>query len=180
MKNEDIIESIISLIAADGEGNKEEMQFFYAMCQHFNISQPTIDTILAKVRQGKGRIHLPQAETDKRRLLYFLVQTVVADGKVTPTERQILSTVVRKLEMSESRVEEFLQLRLKEVKAAKYSAPDRPQIMCPKCGHEQIKGYRCRRCGIIFDKYQVGEEPDDAEQLMRMLSGYNKLKQKPS
>ena len=179
MKNEDIIESVISLLAADGAVSKEEMKFFYSLCERLEICQAAIDAVLAKARQGKGRIHLPHEDADKRRLLYFLVQTVVADGKVTPKERQILTAVVKKLGMSEVKMEEFIQLRLKEVKTAKYSAQDRPQIQCPKCGYEQPKGYRCRRCGIIFEKYSATKGPDDAEELREMLSAYNKLNQKP-
>ena len=123
-------------------------------------------------------MHLPEDEADKKRLLYFLVQATVADGKIGPKERKILDTVIDKMGMSGIDVEKFLQLRLKEMKSAMYTVSNGPSMVCPKCGHDQPKAYRCRRCGIIFEKYKQIKGPSDTEKIMDMLASSNVIKKK--
>ena len=184
MTNEDIIESVISVLAIDGDVNKWEMQFFKDVCKRLEISKEMRSAVLTKARQGKGRIHLPENEADKKRLLYFLVQAVVADGKIVPEERKILDAVVDKMGISRANVEKFLQMRLKEVKTEKYTAQGNSLITCPKCGHEQTTAYRCKRCGIIFGKYKrvqkPTQEPSDADKLKELLSSSNVIEEETS
>jgi uncharacterized tellurite resistance protein B-like protein len=198
MKNEDIIESIISVLAVDGAINTQEMRFFIEVCKRFDLSKEAINTAFGKVKQGKGRIHVPTDKADKKRLLYFLVQAVVADGTVTSQERKILNSVVEKMGMGEIDVEKFIQLRLQEITSAHSSEenssaetppptsvkrsgkPDsqNARIVCPKCGHKQTTAYQCKRCGIIFEKYKPIQEPgdEDEERLMELLASSNKIK----
>ncbi len=180
MTNQDIIESVVSLLAVDGTFNKHEMHFFDDLCKRLDVSKEGKSTAIKKAKQGKGRVHLPEDESDKKRMLYFLVQAVAADGKIDPKERQILEAVVDKMGMPRSEVEEFLHSRLKEVKAEKYTASvsKKPSIVCPKCGSKQPAGFRCRRCGIIFEKYKKSEEPTDEDRLMEILASSNVIKEK--
>jgi uncharacterized tellurite resistance protein B-like protein len=181
MTNEDIIESVISVLAVDGDVNKWEMQFFNDVCNRLDVSREAKKVVLTKAKQGKGRIHLPTNEADKKRLLYFLVQAVVADGKVVPEEHKILDAVVDKMGISKANVEKFLQMRLKEVKTETYTGQSKSSIVCPKCGNEQTTAYRCKRCGIIFKKYKQvqqpsDQEPDDIDKLKEILSSSNVIK----
>lgn len=180
MTNEDIIESVLSILALDGAVSKWEMQYFDSVCERLQVSQEAKNTALAKAKQGKGRIHLPEDDTDKNRLLYFLTQAVVADGKVVDKERQVLYRVVDKLQLSRNYVDKFIDSRLQEIKSERYSTVNSESTMkCPKCEYEQPKGYKCKRCGIIFEKYTQSKEQDkeqsDAEKLMDLLSSSNKV-----
>jgi uncharacterized tellurite resistance protein B-like protein len=180
MTNEDLIESVISLLAVDGAVNKKEIQFFQDLCDRLSISKQARDNALEKARLGKGRVHLPEDNADKKRLLYFLVQAIVVDGKVSPKERNILNTIVDKLGMAGTDVEKFIRRQLKEIRTTPKDIPsDQPTMTCPKCGHEQLMSYRCKRCGIIFKKYKQAKEPSDEEKLMDMLSSYNIIKKEP-
>jgi len=176
MTNENIIESVICLLAVDGNINKWEMQFFNDVCKRLEVSKEARNAVLAKARQGKGRVHLPTNEADKKRLLYFLVQAVVADGKVDPEERKILDVVIDKMGMFGTDTEKFLQMRLKEVKTEKYSVPGKSSIKCPKCGNVQTTTYQCKRCGIIFEKYKQAQEPSDIDKLKEILASSNTIK----
>lgn len=178
MKNDDIIDSVLSVLALDGSLNKWEIQFFNELCQRLNISQEAQHKAIQRIKQGKGRIHLPEQDSDKKRLLYFLIQAVVADGKVSEQERHVLQTVVEKLGVSFSYVEDILEQRMKEVKTERYTIRQESTIVCPKCSFEQTSSYRCKRCGVIFEKYKQAQEPTDEDLLMNILSSSNRLKKK--
>lgn len=185
MTNEDIIESVISVLAVDGDVNQWEMQFFNDLCRRLDVSKEARSMVLVKAKQGKRKVHLPENEADKKRLLYLLVQAVVADGKIVPEERQILDAVVDKMGISRKNVEKFLQMRLKEIKTERYTVQRNSSIVCPKCGNEQTTAYRCKRCGIIFGKYKqvpkpTDEEPGDVDKLKEILSSSNVIKGKTS
>ena len=179
MTNEELIESVISLLAVDGAVNKKEIQFFHDLCNRLSVSNQVRDNALEKARLGKGRVHLPEDNADKKRLLYFLVQAIVVDGKVSPKERNILNMIVDKLGMARTDVENFISRQLKEIRTTPKDIPsDQPTMTCPKCGHEQLISYHCKRCGIIFKKYKEVKEPTDEDRLREMLSSYNRMKGK--
>ncbi len=175
MTNEHIIESVVSLLALDGTLNQHEMQFLQDLCQRLEISQETKCTMLERVKQGKGRVHLPEDEADKKRLVYFLAQAVVTDGHIGQKERDVLNMVVGKLGLSLKHTELFIERRLKELKTERYSATTAASITCPKCGVVQNSAFQCQRCGIIFEKYKQAVGPTETEQLMSMLSATNKF-----
>ena len=176
MTNEDIIQSVLSILALDGSVGKWELQYFDSICERLQVSQEAKNAALAKAKQGKGRIHLPEDDADKNRLLYFLTQAAVADGKVVDKERAVLYKVVAKLKLSRDYVDRFIDSRLKEIKSERYSSVSSESTMiCPKCEFKQPKGYKCRRCGIIFEKYKQAKGPSDAEKLMELFSSSNKI-----
>lgn len=175
MTNKDIIESVLSLLALDGAVNKWEMTLFNDLCERLEISKEEKNAALTKVKQGKGRVHLPEEEADKKRLIYFLMQAVVADGKVGSRERDVLNTVVDKLGISRSYVSDFIESRLQEIKTERYTETSTLSMECPKCGYEQAKSFRCRRCGIIFEKYKKEVGPSDEDTLRDLFSSVNKI-----
>jgi uncharacterized tellurite resistance protein B-like protein len=178
MKNDDIIDSVLSVLALDGSLNKWEIQFFNELCQRLGISQEVQQKAILRIKQGKGRIHLPEEDADKKRLLYFLIQAVVADGKISDKERHVLQTVVEKLGISLAYVEGILDQRLKEVKTERYTIRQEKTLVCPKCKYEQTSSYRCERCGVIFEKFKQAQEPTDEDILMDILSSTNRIKKK--
>ncbi len=181
MKNQQIIESIIAMLAIDGDFNKHEMRFLRDMCQRLKVSKKLRDKILERARAGKGKVHLPDDEDDRKRLLYFLMQAVVADGKIEPDERRVLNIVAQNFGMPTDEIDEFIQERIGEVKSDLYtSVKKKPAMKCPKCGHEQPKSFKCRRCGIIFKKWQEAQEPTDEDRLMEILASSNVIKNQPS
>lgn len=178
MRNEDILDSVLTILALDGSLNKWEVQFFNDICGRLDISKDAQHAAITRIKQGKGRIHLPENPADKNRLLYFLIQAVVADGKVHEKERHVLHTVVEKLGLSKVYVEEVLEQRLKEIKTERYTVQQAETIVCPKCGFEQSSSYRCKRCGIIFEKFKKIQTPEDEDEdrLRELLASSNTFK----
>ncbi len=138
---------------------------------------------IQKMKQGKGRVHLPKDDGDKRRLVYFLVQAVVADGKVAEKERKVLNTIIDKLDIPKKHVDKFIHSRLRELKTERYSSATVTEegksfpMECPKCGYEQAQRYQCKRCGIIFEKYKKKHGPSEEDQLRELLGSANTIKQ---
>lgn len=156
------------------------MTFFNDLCKRLEVSKEEKNAALTKAKQGKGRVHLPEEEADKKRLVYFLMQAVVADGKMGSKERDVLNTVVDKLEISRSYVSDFIESRLKEIKTERYTETSTSSMECPKCGHEQPKSFRCRRCGIIFEKYKKAIGPSDEDRLRELFSSMNEIAESDS
>ncbi len=181
MTNIDIIESVITLLAIDGSLNKWEKQFFYDICQKLDISHGSRKAAIQKIQHGKGRVHLPEDTGDKHRLIYFLAQAIVADGKVVAKERKALDTIIDKLGIPKGYVDKFINARLQEVKAEHYSTAttsSSPLIACPKCHYEQPQSYQCKRCGIIFEKYQKMQGPSEEDQLWELLASSNTIRKR--
>jgi uncharacterized tellurite resistance protein B-like protein len=177
MTNEELLCSVMSLLAVDGKLNKHEMHFFEEVCKRLEVSQEQKEAVIARIKQGKGSVHLPEDEADQKRLLYFLAQAVVADGAIAPQERHVLDAVVTRLGMSKDYVERFIEGRLEEIKQERYTRSDRRIIICPKCRYEQPESHQCRRCGIIFEKYKQVKGPSDEDKLREILASSNIIKE---
>lgn len=177
MTNKELLCSILSLAAIDGSVNKQEMEFFDQICERIGASPEEKNAAFEKSRQGKGSIHLPEDEQHKKRLVYFLLQAAVVDGKITPEERRVLEAVVAKLGLSKDYMERFLQSRLQEIQEEKERAA---YVTCPKCGFQQPPTNECKRCGVIFKRYKQTQEPSDEDKLRNLLSGTNVFKKNPA
>jgi uncharacterized tellurite resistance protein B-like protein len=173
MTNYDILCSVLSLLAIDGKLSRPEMHFFDELCERLSVSEEEKEKVLQQIKQGKGSVHLPEDEADKKRLLYFLVQAAVADGKVQQKEQHVLDTVTDRLGVDKGYVQKFLDRRLEEIKHERYTRKSGRTIACPKCGHEQPESHKCRRCGIIFEKYKQAKGPSDEDKLRELFATTN-------
>ncbi len=115
MVNEELLCSILSVLAMDGKVDKDEMRFFSDVCERLEVTQEQKDAVITTVKQGNGRVHWPENEADKKRLLYFLAQAVVADGVVLPKERHVLDVVMKRMGVEPEYAERFIQDRLQEI-----------------------------------------------------------------
>ncbi len=176
MTHDDIVKSVITLLGVDSDLNKHEMRFLDDLCKRLEVSAEVRKKAILRLKKGKGSVHLPEDEADRKRLMYFLIQAVASDGKVDPNERKVLDVVAKNFGVSEEEIEGFLRSRLDEVKKDLYtSKKKRPQMECPKCGFKQPKGHKCKRCGIIFSKYKEVHGPTDEDRLMEILASSNKI-----
>jgi DnaJ-domain-containing protein 1 len=142
MKNEDLIRSVVCLLAIDGEMDQQERQFLQALSTRLRVSKEVVNEALNQVRQGKGRVHVSNDLADKVLILDTLTQAALANGAIAPRERQVLNTVAAKIGFSEADVAKLIQRHEKPA-----------TLTCPKCGVEQDSGRtECLRCGIIFAK----------------------------
>ena len=66
MTNDDILNSIISLLAVDGKISKHETRFFDEVCERLNVSTEQKNAAIMRVEQGKGSIHLESSNVIKK------------------------------------------------------------------------------------------------------------------
>ncbi|MCP4404671.1 MAG: TerB family tellurite resistance protein [bacterium] len=183
MKNEDIVRSVMCLLAVDGNVSPREVEFLKKLCKQFKIPKELVNAAFKEVKQGKGRIHIPTKQEDKTLLLKLLVQAAAADGTIDTKERTTLAAVAAKMEVPSSELERYLKPaqgeRGKQKASAAPASPKQRQgtgtsarsikapsprkkaavpgsaktMLCPKCGFEQKEGPRCRKCGIFIKNY---------------------------
>ena len=147
MKNEELIRSVVCLLAIDGEMDQEEMQFLQALSKRLRVSSNVVKEALEQVRKGKGRVHVSDDLADKVLILDTLTQAALANRQIAPRERQVLNTVATKMGFSEAEVGKLIQRHEKPA-----------TLTCPKCGFGQDSGRtECLRCGIIFAKFASKE-----------------------
>ena len=149
MHNEDILQSILSLLAIDGKIERQELQFFAKMCQEFDVSQAIRIGLLDEIKQGRGRICIPDEKEERKQLLFYLVQAAFADGILVPKEERILQSAAHKMGIEQCVLDECIQAMGEEVQASARPAT----MICPKCGVVQVQSGKCRRCGIFIENY---------------------------
>lgn len=149
MNYEDMLYSILSLIAADGKIDEQERQFFDKMCHEFQISQEAKDSLIHRMKQGRGTIQLPDEEEDQRQLLAFLTQAAFADGVLEAKEQAILQTVTRKMSLSPTVLDDLIAAMHTEIQ----TTPVQEEMICPQCGEKQVQALRCRQCGVFIKNF---------------------------
>lgn len=124
MKSEEMIRSVMCMLAADGSVNKLEIQFLQRLCQQFGVSKDVVEAAFEEIKRGEAHIALPNTSTEKKQLFAVLVQAAVADGKVGPQERTMLDAVAEKMGIDASVVERSLAQGLK-YRTSKQAAPEK-------------------------------------------------------
>ncbi len=122
MDNTEIINSVVSMLAADGEIEQQEIKFLKQLCQRLKVSGEVVEQAFEKYVQGEAYVHLPQDEDEKKRLFSYLLEAVVADGKIAPQERKLLEMVATRMGIPQQHAEHVLNILLR--RAAPESASE--------------------------------------------------------
>ena len=123
MNNEDIIRSVVCLLAGDGEISQQEMHFLQNLHKQLGVTSEVLNTVFEEARKGKGRVSIPEDATERKRLFEFLVQAVVADGRLVSEERKMLNLIAAKMEISGMDVENSLSGALKRALSSPTAKP---------------------------------------------------------
>ncbi len=113
MEPNDIVYSVISMLAVDGSINIQEMTFLKNLCNRLEFPVKEIHPIVEAVRKGQTKVHFPDGAAEKKELFDLLVQAAVADGRVADKERKLLDSVAAKLKMSKADVKQAINACLK-------------------------------------------------------------------
>ncbi len=124
---EEMIRSVMCLLAADGTINTQEKQFLQQLCQRFNISGDVVRAAFQEVKQGKGHIAIPDAAKERKQLFGLLVQAAMADGTVGAPERKMLDTVAVKFGISVTAIDQYLATK-KRSQATTHSSQKKPSL----------------------------------------------------
>ena len=109
----DILNSVVSMLVTDGKFPPQESEFLKRLCRHLELSEAVLESAFEKFAQGEAYIYLPQEEDEKKRLMNYLLEAVVADGKVAQQERQLLEAVATRLEVPQDHFEDMLNILLR-------------------------------------------------------------------
>ncbi|PID58278.1 hypothetical protein CSB45_04210 [candidate division KSB3 bacterium] len=112
MENIDLLHSVVSMLVADGQLPPQESEFLKGLCRRLNLSDAVLEDVFGKFEQGDAYVYLPQDEDERKQLLNYLIQAIVADGKVAPQERQLLEAVTRRLGISQNDFQDMLNVLL--------------------------------------------------------------------
>ncbi len=121
MTPEEMIRSVMCILAADGTINTQEKQFLQQLCQRFHISGDVVRAAFQEVKHGKGHIAIPDTAKEQKQFFSLLVQAAMADGTVGSPERKMLNAVAAKLGISAAALEQYLATKKKPPSAARPS-----------------------------------------------------------
>ena len=113
MEKIDIINSVVSMLVTDGKLQPQESEFLRRLCQRLEVPEAELEAAFEKFAKGEAYVYLPQEDDEKKRLVNYLIEAVVADGKVAPQERQLLQAVATRLDVSQKHFEDMLNILLK-------------------------------------------------------------------
>jgi uncharacterized tellurite resistance protein B-like protein len=101
------------MLVTDGKLLPEESEFLKRVCQRLELSERVLEDAFEKFAQGEAYVYLPEEDDEKKLLLGYLMEAVVADATVAPQERQLLEAVATRLGVSQDHFEDMLAILLK-------------------------------------------------------------------
>lgn len=119
MDNVEIINSVVSMLVTDGKLHPQESEFLKRLCQRFGIPNDIVEQAFEDFVQGESYVHLPQNNAEKKELINYLLEAMVADGKVAPQERKLLEAVATRLGVPQHHFEDMLNILLKRTAAGR-------------------------------------------------------------
>ncbi len=118
MKNVDIINSVVTMLVTDGTIQPQESEFLKRLCQRLGVSPDVVETAFETYVQGDAYVQLPQEDAEKKQLINYLLEAMVADGKVAPQERELLEAVATRLGVPRHHFDDMLNILLKRTASA--------------------------------------------------------------
>ncbi len=113
MEKIDILNSVVSMLVTDGKLQPQESEFLRRLCRRLKVPEEKLEAAFEKFAKGEAYVYLPQEDDEKKQLVNYLIEAVVADGKIAPQERQLLKAVATRLEVSQDHFEDMLNILLK-------------------------------------------------------------------
>ncbi len=166
MTPEEMIRSVMCILAADGAINAQEKQFLQQLRQRFHISEDAVRAAFQEVKHGKGHVAIPETIKEQKQFFSLLVQAAMADGTVRTPERKMLNAVAAKLGISAAALEQYLATKKKPPSAA-HPSQEKPLLLksqvppaeesisptkTPSVHHEpevfSAKTMMCPQCGV--------------------------------
>ncbi len=170
----EMIGSVMCILAADGTINAAEKQFLQRLCRQYHIPGNIVQAAFEDVKQGKGRIAVPDTAKEQQQLFRVLVQAAQADGTTGTQERTMLNAVAAKFGISATALDQYFATKEKpspekttSSEAPPAPAPPKPSsgplMTCPKCAVEQPEALRCQHCGIFIKSYHKQQRKEQQE-----------------
>ena len=128
MNNNDIIQSVVCMVAIDGKIDPKEHKFLSDLCQRLNVSNDMLAKFIEQATQGQRKVKVPESQTEKIELLSLLVQAAIVDGVVAPQEYKILQTMAEKMHIEPQKLQQLIEVYLPmSQKTTNTSTPESPK-----------------------------------------------------
>ncbi len=108
ISHEQLLESVVSMLAIDGKIDELECQFLERIAQQFAVPLSVINATLTKVSLGRDLVHIPDHPFTKRKLYSMLVQAALANHALVRQEQGLLQKVAEKMGLSKIEAQKML------------------------------------------------------------------------
>ncbi|MDH5491543.1 MAG: TerB family tellurite resistance protein [Myxococcales bacterium] len=108
---EAMVKSLVAVAWADGRVDEEESEVIEALIDAFHIEGPDAESIREYAKTQRSIEDVPLTELgahDRRMLLQHAVILTYVDGEQSEEEREVLRTLVQKLNLEEGEAKELL------------------------------------------------------------------------
>jgi predicted lipid-binding transport protein (Tim44 family)/uncharacterized tellurite resistance protein B-like protein len=87
-----LLSAMVSAMYADGEVDDKEMKTLSSFAARRKISSEKLDEIIETVKSGQNTLPVPDSQGEAREILAAMSRVVLADGKLTGDEKNLLQT----------------------------------------------------------------------------------------
>jgi uncharacterized tellurite resistance protein B-like protein len=113
-KSEDLIRSVVTILAAEGRIDKSELRFLEALRQHLGLGEDVVKTALEDAKKGKRSLHIPREPEEGRRMLKVMIKAAAANREIAPQELKILQLIADKTGVSREDLQANIQRALEK------------------------------------------------------------------
>ncbi len=110
---ENLMQSIATILGADGRISTKEREFLENVRKRFGISEEIAKASLAAAEKRAAKIRLPHDQKGRTVLLTALIAAAAADGNVPASEWRMLQAVARKMGVSDTGLHASIEKYLK-------------------------------------------------------------------
>ena len=100
---------MVQVMLADGAIDEREMQTLRAFAGKHHIQDAQLDQLIAAVKQGTLTVPQPANNAEAQAWLDSMAEMVLADGKITPQEKQAMLNMAKKLNFSQTDIAQILR-----------------------------------------------------------------------
>ncbi|MBI3270687.1 MAG: tetratricopeptide repeat protein [Planctomycetes bacterium] len=106
---EQILRTVLTLLAADGRIGPRERSFLDVVGKSLKVSPQDVETYAAEALQGRTLLALPGGAQARAEFMALLIEATAVDGMITPQERRLLDAVAGKLDWTAAQLDAKLE-----------------------------------------------------------------------
>lgn len=99
---------MIQVMLADGQINDKEMEALVHFADRRNIPRPRIDAMITAMRTGQLTVSAPVDREEANEWLDSMAEMVLADGTISPKEKEAMLNMARRLQFSEADIQQVI------------------------------------------------------------------------
>lgn len=117
MRNDELVSSVVCMLAVDGVIDQLEVDFLKKLCRQTNVPRDVVNDALEKAKTGRGKVFIPKEPDEKKLLFTFLLKAAAANYEIVPEERRMLDKVAVRMGIPEAAVEKAVAKAVAQIEA---------------------------------------------------------------